>query len=163
MSRRRTVVARFLEADPPTLAVATSALRLVFLGLFGAQVVIALAIGFALASLVPTRSAANDVFAVVLLVMAALHLPLAWVLAHAAKRSGGKQAALSSTVLSGVLSSVPAWFATLMLISGQRPIYLLLIMVLLSVAYALGFVSAGQAAVVATRPPTASPSPDAPS
>lgn len=163
MSRRRGPLARFLEADPPTLALATSALRLVFLGLFVAQVAIALAVGSALASLVPARAAANDVLAVVLLVMAVLHVPLAWALAYAAKRPGGKQAALSSTVLSGVLSSVPAWFATLMLITGQRPIYLLLIMVLLSVAYAVGFVSAGRAAVVAARPPATPPSPDAPS
>jgi hypothetical protein len=156
VSRRRGPLAAFLGAEEPSHASAVAALRLVFLGLFGAQALIALAVGVAMPALVPVRPAPNDAFAVVLLAMAAAHLPLAWVLASAARRSGGKQAALSSTVLSGVLSAVPAWFAALMIISGQRPIYLLLVTALLSVGYAVGFVTTGRAAAAATRTDDAS-------
>ncbi|CAN5664162.1 hypothetical protein BH23DEI1_BH23DEI1_05910 [soil metagenome] len=152
MNVPRGPLAPFLAADEPSLAVATQALRFVFLGLFGAQVTVALALGATVAAFVPQRPAPHDVFALVLVAMAALHVPLAWLLSAAARRSGGKQAALSSTVLGGVLASVPAWFAALMLISGQRSVYLLFVMTILAAAYALGFIGAGRAAVAATRP-----------
>jgi hypothetical protein len=141
----------YLAGDRPSLAVATSTLRLVYLTLFALQVIVALAVGFGVAAMLPRRPAPSDPFAIVLLLVAALHLPLAWLLARAAARSGGREAALSSTVLSAVLSSVPAWFAALMLISGQRPIYLWLVMSLVSLAYALGFAATGRAADAASR------------
>jgi hypothetical protein len=142
----------FLADDTPTLANATSALRLVYLGIFAAQLALAGATAGLLGALVGRRPPPSDSFAVVLLLAAAAHVPLAWVLARAAARAGGKGAALSSAVLAGVLSSVPAWFALLMLLSGQRPSYLLLVGALLCVAYGVGFVATGRAAVAATRP-----------
>jgi hypothetical protein len=152
VSRLRGPLGPFLADPTPSLTTASAALRFTFLGLFGAQVLVALAVGAGVAALLPQRPAPSDPFAIVLAVMAAAHLPLAWLLARAAARSGGKEAALSSTVLSAVVSSVPAWFAALMLISGQRPVFLLVVMALLSAAYALGFLAAGHAAVAAVRP-----------
>jgi hypothetical protein len=60
---------------------------------------------------------------------------------------------LSATILSAVLLSVPAWFAALLVVSAQRPVYLLVAAALLSLAYALGFFATGRAAVAAARPP----------
>lgn len=143
----------YFEAEVPTRAQAELALRLVFLGVFGAQVVVAFAVGLGIAAAVPSRPRPNDAFAVVLLVMGAAHLPLGWLLAAAARHAGGKQAAMSSTILSAVLLSVPAWFAALLVVSAQRPLYLLVAAALLSLAYALGFLATGRAAVAAGRPP----------
>jgi uncharacterized membrane protein len=144
---------RFFDTERPSLDDATAALRLVFLGLFGAQVLVALALGLGVALMMPVRPRPNDAFAIVLVGIATLHLPMAWLLSRAATRAGGKQAALSATVVGAVLASLPAWFAALMMISAQRAPYLFAVVAVLSSGYALGFASIGAAARAATKPP----------
>ena len=142
----------FATGPPPTAFQAAALLRLVYLLVFGLQVLLAVLVGSALAWLVPTRGVPNDLVAVVLLAMGAFHLPLGWVLARTALRAGGRQAALSGTIAGAVLFSIPAWFGALLLVSGQRPLYLLGIAAVISVGYALGFALAGLAARVAATP-----------
>jgi hypothetical protein len=123
-------------------------------------VLVASAFALLIAALLPARPGPHDLVAVVLVAMAAFHVPLAYLLATAASRAGGREAALSSTILAAVLASVPAWFAALLVISGQRPLFLVVAMTVLSLGYALGFVVTGRAADAATRPsPSQEPSP----
>lgn len=148
-------VRAFLATERPTFGGALAALRLVFLALFGAQVVVALAIGVGVALVLPVRPAPNDAFAFVLLVFAAGHVPLAWVLGRAAARGAGKQAALSATVVGAVVNAVPAWFAALMVISAQRAPFLAAAAAVLCLAYGIGFATVSAAARAATRTPPA--------
>jgi hypothetical protein len=141
----------FLAGSSTTASAASAALRLVYLGVFAAQVVVAAAFGLLIMAFLPARPSPHDFVAIVLVAMAAFHVPLAYLLATAASRAGGREAALSATILAGVLASVPAWFAALLLISGQRPLFLLLAMTALALGYALGFLATGRAADAATR------------
>lgn len=147
----------FASGPAPDVLEAAGLLRFVYLVVFGAQLLLALVVGASIAALVPGRSAANDIVAVVLLVMALFHLPLGWVLGRTAIRAGGRQGALSGIIAAAVLFSIPAWFGVLLLVSGQRPVYLLATAVIVSVAYALGFLLTGTAAAVAAsdEPPDA--------
>ncbi len=130
---------------------ALSLLRLVYLAVFGLQLLVALLTGSVLAWLVPGAGAANDVLAIVLLGMALFHLPLGWLLGRAAIRAGGRQAALSGIISAAVLFSIPVWFGVLLLVSGQRPVYLMGIAALVSVGYSLGFLMTSHAAQVAAN------------
>ena len=153
----------FAAGPPPDAVEAASLLRLVYLAAFGAQLLLATLVGAVLASLAPGAGAASDVIALVLLAMAFVHLPLGWALSRAAIRAGGRQAALSGVIAAGVLLSIPAWFGALLLLSGQRAIYLMGIMSVVALGYALGFALTGLAARVAAAPEkTQDPTPAAP-
>lgn len=141
----------FASAHPPDAVEALSVLRMVYLAVFGLQLLLALLVGSLMAWLVPGAGAANDVLATVLLAMAAFHLPLGWLLGHAALRGGRRRAALSGIIAAAVLFSIPAWFAVLLLVSGQRPVYLMGVAALVSVGYSLGFLMTGHAARVAAN------------
>jgi hypothetical protein len=155
------VIARlraFATGPAPEPFEAAALLRLVYLLVFGLQLLLAVLVGSLLAWLVPARGVPNDVVAVVLLVMGAFHLPLGWTLARSAVRAGGRQAALSGTIAGAVLFSIPAWFGVLLLVSGQRTLYLMGIAAVISVGYSLGFALTGVAARVAATPePTQAP------
>ena len=155
---------RFASGPPPDAFEAAALLRLVYLGVFGAQLVLALLVGLLLAAFVPGRGAANDIVAVVLLAMALFHLPLGWVLGRAAVRAGGRQGALSGIIAAAVLLSIPAWFGVLLLVSGQRPAYVMGVAAVVSIGYSLGFLLTSTAASVASAdaPPGAEPRPAAP-
>jgi hypothetical protein len=139
----------FASGPPPDAFEAASLLRLVYLSVFGGQMVLALLVGLAVATFVPGRGAPNDIVAVVLLAMAVFHLPLGWVLGRAAVRAGGRQGALSGIIAAAVMLSIPAWFGVLLLVSGQRPVYLMGIAAVVSVGYSLGFLLTATAARVA--------------
>lgn len=147
---------RFVSGPPPDVSEAAGVLRLVYLLVFGGQLLFALLVGAVLVVLVPGRGAANDVVAVVLLVMASFHLPLGWVLGRAAVGAGGPQGALSGIIAAAVLLSIPAWFGVLLLVSGQRLPYVLVVAAIVSVGYALGFaLTRTAAATAAANPPDA--------
>lgn len=131
---------------------AAGLLRLVYLAVFALQLVLAFLVGAVTSWLVPVPGGGNDLVAGILAVMAALHLPLGWYLGRAAIRAGGRQAALAGVIAAGVLLSIPAWFGVLLLVSGQRPLYLMLIAALVSVGYSVGFFLTGVAAKVAATP-----------
>jgi len=150
---------RFASGPPPDAFEAAALLRLVYLAVFGGQVLLALVVGALLAVLVPGRGTANDIVAAVLLAMAFFHLPLGWLLGRTAVRAGGRQGALSGIIAAAVLFSIPAWFGVLLLVSGQRPVYLMAVAAVVSIGYALGFVLTGVAArvSVADTPPGDAP------
>jgi len=158
---------RFASGPAPDSLEAAALLRIVYLVVFGGQLLVAMLVGVLLAALAPGRGAANDIVAVVLLAMALFHLPLGWVLGRSAVRAGGRQGALSGVIAAAVLLSIPAWFGVLLLVSGQRPAYLLGVAAVVSVGYALGFLLTGLAAQVAAadappsdEPHSAAPPPD---
>lgn len=144
---------------------AAAVLRSVYFAVFAAQSLLALLLGTALARLVPGTGAAgagSSVLGAVLLTAAILHLPVGWLLGRAAIRAGGRRSALSGTVSAAVLLSVPAWFAVLLLASGQRPLYLLGIVAVLAIAAGLGLPITRVAARCATTfEPAAEPEPPA--
>lgn len=142
----------FAAGPAPDRFEAAALLRLVYLSVFGLQLLLALGVGALLAALLPSRGAPNEIVAAVLLVMALFHLPLGWLLGRAAVRAGGRQGALSGVIASAVLLSIPAWFGVLLLVSGQRPLYLMAVALVVSIGYSLGFLLTGLAAQVASRP-----------
>jgi hypothetical protein len=155
---------RFASGPPPDPVEAAALLRLVYLAVFGGQLLLAMTVGLLLAAFVPGRGAANDIVAVVLLAMAVFHLPLGWVLGRAAVRAGGRQGALSGIIAAAVMFSIPAWFGVLLLVSGQRPVYLMGVAAVVSIGYSLGFLLTAVAAQVAAAdaPPPDDPHPVAP-
>jgi len=157
------VIARlrsFASGPPPDAFEAAAVLRIVYLAVFGLQLLLALLVGIVVAWSMPGRGAANDVLAAVLVAMAVFHLPLGWLLGRAAIRAGGRQAALSGIISAAVLFSIPAWFGVLLLVSGQRPVALMGIAAVVSVGYSLGFLLTGHAAqVAASSDPNGDPTP----
>jgi len=145
---------RFASGPPPDAGEAAALLRLVYLAVFGGQVLLALLVGLLIAALVPSRGAPNDIVAVVLLAMALFHLPLGWLLGRATVHAGGRQSALSGIIAAAVLFSIPAWFGVLLLVSGQGPVYLVAMAAVLSIGYVLGFLLTGAAARVAAADTT---------
>jgi hypothetical protein len=140
----------FAAGPPPDQDEAAGTLRLVYVIVFGGQVLVALAVGTLLAWWLPAPGATNDVLALVLLMMAVVQLPIGWALGRAAIRAGGRAAAMSGVIASAVVLSVPAWFGVLLLVSGQRPLYLAGITAVVSVGYSLGFLMTGTAARLAS-------------
>jgi hypothetical protein len=116
----RTPLAPYLAAEVPDAATAGSGLRFVYAALFLAQVALAVVVGGALVALAPSAARPHDLTSSVLLTMAALHLPLGLLLAWAVSRRPGKGSALVGALTAAVVLSVPAWFAVLLAITGQR-------------------------------------------
>jgi nitrate/nitrite transporter NarK len=142
----------YLGSEGLTVETGAAALRIVFVVLFGGQVALALALGLLVGGLLPQRQNPNDFFAFVLVAFGAFQVPLGYVLSTAASRAGGREAALAATVLAAVVCSVPAYIATLMLISPQRPLFLFVVLAVLGAGYGLGFLATNQAARAATLP-----------
>lgn len=143
----------FLREPRPDPATAVTFLRLVYAGMFGAQTVVAALLGLLLLLLAPPARPAAPVLSWTLVALAALQLPLALLMVAASARAGGKGAALSATLVAGVLLSTPAWFLMMALVMGSRGTPPLLLLLQLAVGYALGFGLTGRLARLVPRPP----------
>lgn len=155
----RTPLRAYLAADVPTPAVAAHGLRFAYAGVFVAQVVVATAAGALLAWALPSAPRPNDLVAGVLVAFAALHLPLGGALTWMASKAMGKGAALAGAITAAVLLSVPAWFVALLLVSAQRPVFVLAGGLLLAVGYGLGFAFTPRFVRAATTPPATTRTP----
>jgi hypothetical protein len=66
-------------------------------------------------------------------------------------KAGGKQAALSASIMSGVLLSTPAWFLALTFLVSSTFLYIGILFFILMLYYAVGFMLCGRWAKVALR------------
>jgi hypothetical protein len=145
-------VRSFLAAPRPTRAQATVALRLLFVAMFLGQTLVALLLFAVLAAVAGVQSGGLPLLGWVLVGLGLLQLPFAFTVSMLAVRAGGKRAALYGTLLSAVLLATPAWYAAFALLIGQATAAMILL-ALLSIAYALGFVLTGRFARLAVTPP----------
>jgi hypothetical protein len=141
---------QFMATKRPSYGQALSTLRLVFVAMFAAQVAVALVIA-GLVRLFLTGGSASALVSQVLVVIALPYLPLTLLLTQRSTQQGGKQAAVSATLLSAVLLATPAWLFALALIMGSSLNYLLILLAIIALHYALGFLLCGRFAQVSQR------------
>ncbi len=132
----------YLSANP-TILQATAFLRLVFVFSFGLQLLIALSLSIILFMLVPGRNQ-NPLLAQIMLVLSFLQLPFALLISHLVTKARTRQAYLSASIMSGVLLSTPAWFASMAFLSTPELVYVLIFLVILIAYYVLGLVLCGR-------------------
>jgi hypothetical protein len=149
----RTPLTAYLASDVPTPSVAANGVRFTYAVVFAAQVAVAGAVGAVLAWALPSLPRPNDLVAGVLVTFAAAHIPLGGALAWSASSAPGKGTALAGAITAAVLLSVPAWFVALLVISAQRPVFLLAGGALLAVGYGLGFAFTPRFVRAAITPP----------
>lgn len=122
-------------------------LRQIFLAFFLAQIIIAglLSFGFSFFSS-PKES---SYLITTLILMSIFQLPLAMIMGLFFGKSGGKQAALSTTIVTAMLFSNPAWFAGFGFLSSKSYFYLLIQILILAIYYAIGILLCGQFSKIA--------------
>jgi hypothetical protein len=103
------------------------------------------------------RQSSGNLLAQIFVVVSLVQLPLALLLSFRVSRAGGKQAAVSASIMSGVLLSTPAWFAALTFLVSRGFFYFALLVAILMLYYALGVLLCGRWANVALLPPRALP------
>lgn len=136
-------------------------LRLVYVSLFLFQTLLALLLGVSLGVLLPSVARPNDVLAGVLFGVAGLQLPIGVMLTLRLTRLPSVGGALAAVTVAAVVLSSSGWFTALMVLSGQRLIWLLAMVTLVMLSYAIGLFlipRAARAALVAPpTPPSAEP------
>jgi hypothetical protein len=98
-----------------------------------------------------TRSS-GTLLAQIFIVLSLLQFPLALALSFRVSKAGGKQAALSASIMTGVLFSTPAWFTALVFLVSSPFFYLAILVALLMLYYAIGFMLCSRWAKVALAP-----------
>jgi hypothetical protein len=141
---------QFLKNSQPSEYEAASVLRGVFVVTFMTQLAVA-ALLAAVMTAFAGRQSGGTLLAQILVVMSLAQLPLALLLSIGVSRAGGKQAALSASILSGVLLSTPAWFLAMVFLVSSNPFYLALLFSILMLYYAVGFLLCGRWAKVARQ------------
>ena len=106
------------------------------------------------------RQSSGTLLAQIFVVLSLVQLPLALLLSFGVSRAGGKQAALSASIMSGVLLSTPAWFVAMTFLVSRTFFYLALLLVILMLYYALGVLLCRRWAKVALLPPREPVSPE---
>jgi len=125
---------------------------MVFVLAFGGQLGVTFLAYLALLLFVPPASS-SPLTAWVLVAVSGLMLPTALLLSALFVRAGGKEGAMAATIALGVLLAAPAWFALFAWLVGSSARFLLLLLGLLALYYALGLLLAGRYAGVAVAPP----------
>jgi hypothetical protein len=144
----------FLKDSQPTELQAANVLRMVFVMTFMGQLAVAAVLAGLIAALAG-RQSSGTFLAQIFVVLSLVQLPLSLLLSFGVSRAGGKQAALSASIMSGVLLSTPAWFTAMTFLVSSTFFYLALLFVILMGYYALGVILCGRWAKVALLPPRA--------
>jgi hypothetical protein len=131
------------------------ALRLAYLGIFLFQTLLAMTVAWVLGALAPHTGRPHEVLAVVLFLIAALQLPTGVFIALQLLRRPGVGSALAAVTVAAVVLSSSAWFAALMVLSRQRPLWWSATLLLVALAYAAGLLLTPRAARVALSDPPA--------
>ena len=147
---------QFLVTPEPGVAQALAALRALFALTFAAQVLLAALLAASL-SFFAGEQEASALLSQILLVLSLLQVPLGATLSLLSARSGGKGAALSGTIMAGVVLASTAWFLAFSLLVGSAPLYLVLSLLVVVNAYAVGFFLCGRLAKVAVMNPRVEP------
>jgi hypothetical protein len=151
---------QFLKTSQPTELQAANVLRMVYAMTFMGQIAVAAVLAGVMVA-VAERQASGPLLAQIFVVLSVVQLPLALLLSFGVSRSGGKQAALSASIMSGVLLSTPAWFTAMTFLVSSPFLYLALLLILLMVYYALGVILCGRWAKVALLAPSTKDTPRA--
>jgi hypothetical protein len=125
-------------------------MRMVYVLTFMAQVAVAAIVAGVMVAVVG-RQSSGTLLAQILVVLSLAQLPVALLLSFRASKAGGKQAALSASIMAGVLLSTPAWFAALVFLVSSTFLYLAILIFILMFYYAVGFMLCGRWAKVALR------------
>jgi hypothetical protein len=142
----------FLINPQPTELQAANILRMIYVMTFMTQLAVAAVLAGIMAALMGRQSSGN-LLAQIFVVLSLVQLPLALLLSFGVSRAGGKQAALSASIMSGVLLSTPAWFVAMTFLVSSTFFYLVLLVAILMLYYALGVILCGRWAKVALLPP----------
>lgn len=126
---------------------------MIYVLVFMAQLAIATLLAGIMAATLGRQSSGNFL-AQIFVVLSLVGLPLALLLSFGVSRAGGKQAALSASIMSGVLFSTPAWFAAMTFLVSSTFFYLAVLIAILMLYYALGVLLCGRWAKVALLPPS---------
>jgi hypothetical protein len=146
----------FLNNPHPTELQAANVLRMIYVITFMVQLAIAAILAGIMAATFGRQSSGN-LLAQIFFVVSLVQLPLALLLSFRVSRAGGKQAALSASIMSGVLLSTPAWFAAMTFLVSRGFFYFALLVTILMLYHALGVLLCGRWAKVALLPPRALP------
>jgi hypothetical protein len=146
----------FLKNPQPTELQAANVLRMVYVLTFMGQLAVA-AILASIMAVTLGRQSSGNLLAQIFVVLSLVQLPLALLLSFGVSRAGGKQAALSASIMSGVVLSTPAWFAALTFLVSSTFFYFALLVAILMLYYALGVLLCGRWAKVALLPPRTLP------
>ena len=131
---------------------ALSLLRMVFLLMFAMQLLVAALLALVLAVVFERSGVTTPLVAQILIFLAFFQLPFAVYLPQLAVRVGGRQAALSATIMSAVLLSVPAYFTSFAALIGSPMSYLVILFAILMGYYALGLFMVSGFAQIALQP-----------
>ncbi|MGL4611548.1 MAG: hypothetical protein ACRCYY_18035 [Trueperaceae bacterium] len=138
----------FLKRKQLSEGQAANVLRTVYALTFVAQSFVA-ALLTTLMLVVAGRQDSGVLLPQILCVLAVAQLPLALLFSFGVSRTGGRQAALSASIMSGVLLSTPAWFAAMTFLVSRTFFYLAVLLAILMVYYVLGMLLCGRWAKVA--------------
>ncbi len=125
-------------------------MRMVYVLTFMAQIAVAVLLAGVMTA-VAGRQSSGTLLAQILVVLSLVQLPVTLFLSIRASKAGGKQAALSASIMAGVLLSTPAWFAAMTLLVSSTLLYLAILLFILMLYYAVGFMLCGRWAKVALK------------
>jgi hypothetical protein len=140
----------FLKNPQPSEGEAANVLRMVYVLIFMVQIAVAAVLAGVMVA-VAGRQSSGTLLAQILVVMALLQLPFTLLLSIGVSKAGGKQAALSASIMSGVLLSTPAWFLALTFLVSSTFLYIGLLFFILMLYYAVGIMLCGRWAKVALQ------------
>lgn len=129
-------------------------LRLVYVSTFMAQVLVATLVAVLVRAAAGGTPRPSQILAWVLVALALMQLPIAAVLVSRQGAITSRQTALARTLFTAILLSATAWSTALALATGQRGLSVYVLLTLVMLAYALGFLSVGRlASRAAALPP----------
>jgi hypothetical protein len=128
---------------------------------FMAQVLVATLVAVIVRALAGGTPRPSEILAWVLVALAVMQLPTAALLSTRLGTIVNRQGALARTLFTAVVLAAPAWAAALALATGQRGLSVYVLLSLVMLAYALGFLAISTLASRASAlPPQPSPSTD---
>jgi hypothetical protein len=141
----------FLKNPQPSEHEAASILRMIYGLAFMAQIAVAAVLAGTIVA-IAGRQSSGTLLAQILVVMSVVQLPLALLLSFGVSKAGGKRAALSASIMAGVLLSTPAWFLAMTFLVSSTFLYMAVLFLILTLYYLVGFLLCGNWAKVALKP-----------
>lgn len=125
---------------------------MIFVLSYVGQLVFALIFGIIMFFIAGKQTDANIIVSQVLVFLGLFQLPLAFIVASFSARAGGKGGALTAVIALGVILSTPAWYGLFAWLIGSNTFYLFVLMMMVMLYYALGFVMSGNYVKMAMTP-----------
>ena len=144
---------RFIRNPKPNYGQAVQSLRLLFALMFMGQLLIVAVSGSIFLLFVQRASGTSPLIAQILVLFAIMQVPVALGVATMSARKGYKGGALAGVISLAVILASPAWYALLLWLMGSSGFYLLLLLLVLTLAYGLGFEQSGIYAKLAIQIP----------